>query len=171
MIHNNKLISFLNNPIIILIYSIILFFIADFFAYFWHRYISHSNLNIPILKNIQQSHLKHHTDENDNAIEDFMWIILLILIVSFAVLLLNFIFKLSIYYFVSTLLIGLLVFAINWYVHYSYHTENWLHQYEFFREKVKLHMRHHENINVNYGITTLYADYLMNSYDDKINEN
>ena len=82
-------------------------------------------------------------------------------------MILHFAIKLSIYYFISTLLIGFLVFFVNWYVHYSYHHDDcWLQQYDFFKEKTRKHMLHHKNSNINYGITNLYADYFMNTFTE-----
>lgn len=160
----NQILNIINKPICMIIYGIGLFFVEELFAYFWHRYISHGDSDFYILKQIQNSHMKHHNNENDLALEDFWWVLFLVLLLSIFILLLNLVLGLSIYYFIITLIVGLFSFSLNWYFHYCYHNPNsYLQQFDFFREKTRQHMLHHENYNTNYGIINLYGDYLMGS--------
>lgn len=160
----NNILYIINKPICIIIYVIFLFFAQELFTYFWHRYISHGDSDFYLLKQIQNSHMKHHNNKNDLALEDFWWVFFLLLLLSIFMLIFNMLFQLSIYYFVTTLIIGLLSFSLNWYVHYCYHDQNsYLQQFDFFKEKTRQHMLHHEDYNTNYGITNLYGDYFMGS--------
>ncbi len=59
------------------------------------------------------------------------------------------------------------VFLWNWYIHTAYHIDNhWLNRYEWFRKDKHLHMLHHDNAKINYGVVSHFTDMLMGTYSN-----
>ena len=139
-----------------------LVFLSEIGGYFWHRYIAH----LEILPFVKETHDIHHTIIDDQAHGDFFYICIL--------LTLYLIFLMYLYYRVYITLVLLLIlytavlfpFVWNYFIHTAYHIEDhWLNEYEWFVNDKRIHMQHHINPDVNYGIATHFTDELLNTFD------
>ena len=153
----------MNYIIIILIY-VLLIFITEMGAYFWHN-IAHED----IVPGVHETHKIHHNaDLRHEAHEDFFWVILLLIVLGISLTGLWY----YDYLFVNPKLVilgyGIIVsvFVWNWYVHSAYHIpDHWLNNYEWFRIDKKIHLQHHVNPWVNYGIASHFSDVIFGTYE------
>ena len=74
--------------------------------------------------------------------------------------------RISSYYSMVVYLVIVGVFVWNWYVHSAYHIPNhWLNQYDWFVQDKKIHLQHHVDPTVNYGIASHFSDIIFGTYD------
>ena len=145
---------------------------SEFTAYLWHRYGAHTD----ILPKVYDTHKIHHIAElTHEAHEDFYYIIIILLL---AFILLYFFWYsgymkfigLHVIYPVLAYLIVFTVFVWNWYIHSAYHvSDHWLNQYEWFKKDKRIHLQHHINPSVNYGIASHFNDIVFGTYEYPVN--
>ena len=144
---------------------IFLIYLSEIGAYFWHRWGTHSDI-IPHSLGVQRTHNIHHSIIDDKAHGDFFYVIIGLLILFGVIIYL--IVKNKITY-TTALMIYLpilFVFLWNWYIHSAYHTkDHWLLEYQWFKDDKRIHMQHHINPNVNYGIVTHFSDVIFDTFD------
>ena len=138
---------------------------SEFGAYMWHRFGAHTD----IIPGIHDTHKIHHTsDLLHEAHEDFFWVILILLSVGAGLVAAwysDYLFIPVIYVIIAYLLI-VMVFIWNWYVHSACHIPNhWLNKYYWFRKDKKMHLQHHVNPQVNYGIASHFSDIIFGTYE------
>ena len=147
-------------------YIIFLIIIIEIFAYFWHRYASHNNI---FLRMIRFHHSIHHNDDTDNAENDFVWILLLLLasqILLFIIFSITFHkFNSSILFAIVTLIVTNTMFYYNWYIHSSYHDHShWLHRYSWFRNATINHHIHHVYPTKHFSIASYFPDKIFGTW-------
>ena len=143
--------------IYVLLFLITILF-CEIVSYLFHRYLF---IKTVISTSIREEHRIHH-QSNDNAVHDYLVMLLVMLCVSLLLLVLLPYYPTIVLY---ILLLTVVYFAINWYIHCSYHNENnFLHDYKPFQYLYNFHMQHHSNPQCNYGIVTPLADYLFATY-------
>ena len=154
-------ISYLNYIILF----IMMIFISELLAYCWHKFGAHEDI-IPEMFKVQESHLKHHTIVDDSAYDDFMYILIFLIVYTF---LLIYLIKIQM---ITYLLASCIYFPVlmasfwNFYIHSAYHSENhWLNEYEWFRNDKRIHFQHHRNPTTNYGISTHFSDVIFDTFD------
>ena len=153
------------NIIFWIAYSISIIIAIEIFSYLWHRYGAHSNY----LPGINSTHRLHHSinSEELNGDEDFFWILLLITLFE---LFLGFLVIAKIIpgiLAIVTIIISLVVFSWNWWLHRSFHQNNhWLNSYSWFQKEKSRHQIHHHHPNKNYGIATYFTDKIFNTWLD-----
>ena len=77
----------------------------------------------------------------------------------------NYLYVHPIYVILSYLLLAT-DFVWNWYVHSAYHIQNhWLNNFDWFKLDKKIHLQHHVDPTVNYGIASHFCDIIMGTYE------
>lgn len=134
-------------------------------AYLWHRFGAHTDF-VPLVHDTHKIH--HNADLGHEAHGDFFWVILILtalgagLIVAWYT---NYLFIQPIYVMIAYLLL-VMVFVWNWYIHSAYHIPNhWLNRFYWFRKDKKMHLQHHVNPLVNYGIASHFSDIVFGTYE------
>jgi hypothetical protein len=142
--------------------AVIVLIASEFTAYFWHRFLAHDIL----YKNpVKQMHDIHHNVIDDQAHGDFLYVLLLLFLLFVTLFYFYIQNYIDIYIFCIIFITSLLSFTYSWIIHSAYHINNhWLNQYQWFRIDKKIHMQHHENSNVNYGITSHFPDIIFDTY-------
>lgn len=138
---------------------------SEFGAYLWHRFGAHTD----IVPGVHDTHKIHHiADLTHEAHEDFFWVILILAALGaglVAAWYTNYLFIQPIYVIVGYFLV-VLVYGWNWYVHSAYHIPNhWLGRFYWFRKDKKMHLQHHVNPKVNYGIASHFSDIIFGTYE------
>lgn len=149
--------------ILAIILIILIIFVAELTAYIWHRYISHEE----IIKCIRQTHLDHHqANWLHEAHEDFLWIVIGLIIFTVIILFIYFA-KIA-----PALLLFIIWFTVltifiwNWYIHMAYHQpHHWLEQYNWFNYDRKMHLIHHVNPRKNYGMASHFSDWGLGTFE------
>jgi len=148
--------------LIYLFFIIIMFYLSEIGAYFWHRFGAHTNLLSPV-KNM---HDIHHNNIKDEAHGDFFYVFLLLLFLFIFLSFLYFYNIMSLKIILIIYLPILIVFVWNWYIHSAYHIENhWLNSYDWFRNDKRIHFQHHKNPEINYGIATHFVDEILETFE------
>lgn len=145
------------DALLYLLYAFHIIICAEYFGYIWHKYAAHSSM----LEAVKNTHKIHHMAEID-ADEDFVWLLMLLILleIGLGILVMLNIFPGSMA--IITVIVSLLVFSWNWWIHKAYHEENhWLNQYEWFRYDKALHMMHHRYPHTNYSISSHFFDKLL----------
>lgn len=147
--------------IVYILLFVLLLYVTEVLAYFWHRTAAHS----PYINPVSKTHRYHHIDINDLAHYDFIYLLVLL---TFYLIFIFYLYNKDI---INLTIASLLFFPVclmliyNWYIHSAFHIENhWLNKYEWFQRDKKLHLLHHVNNDKNYGIATHFADTLFNTY-------
>ncbi len=135
--------------------------LSEFGAYLWHRYSAHTDL----IPGVGDTHHIHHTaDLTHEAHEDFYWIIIILLLMGLFIIVLKH--YINIKYMLLIYGVVTIVFIWNWYIHSAYHIPNhWLNTYEWFRRDKHIHLQHHVNPDVNYGIASHFSDVIFGTYE------
>ena len=151
-----------------LIYFLIILIIiigSEIGAYIWHRFGAHTDI-IPGVHNTHKIH--HKANLRHEAHEDFFWIILILVLLGIGIFIgwyKNYIIIPVIYIIIVYVLITF-VFIWNWYIHSAYHIPNhWLNRYKWFIKDKKMHLQHHVNPKVNYGIASHFSDIIFGTYE------
>lgn len=132
-------------------------------AYAWHRWAAHSDI-IPV---IPETHDIHHEIKDDVVLRDYIYILIIMIIIAICLSILNYINILSVTMCTLIYVPLFLVFIGNWYIHWAYHTKNhWLNNYEWFKNYKRIHIQHHINQEVNYGVASHFSDKLFGTFDD-----
>ena len=150
--------------VLLLLYVIAVVVGTEVFAYLWHRYGAHEDY----IPGIHDTHRIHHSmGETHEADEDFVWILLLMIL-----------FELSIGLGVGarivpgiiaivTIIVSLTVFWWNWWIHKAYHQpQHWLNNYSWFSLEKRRHFFHHKHPRLNYGIATHFTDKVFGTWLD-----
>lgn len=139
---------------------------SEFAAYLWHRYGAHS------IPGPHQTHQTHHTaDLTHEAHHDFYWVIMILLLIGLGLFSLwygDYLAMLGIPAFLVFIIYALLflVYTWNWYIHSAYHIpHHWLNKYQWFRTDKRIHLHHHVNPEVNYGIASHFSDIILGTYE------
>jgi Fatty acid hydroxylase len=141
---------------------IIVIYLSEIGAYFWHRFGAHTNIIPPVRK----MHDIHHEDIMDEAHGDFIYVCVLLFFFFLSLFSLYFYNLIDLSLFLSIYIPVLIVFVWNYYIHTAYHIEDhWLNEYEWFQNDKKLHFQHHKNPETNYGIATHFTDEILNTFD------
>jgi len=149
-----------------LIYIIAVIIGTEVFAYFWHRYGAHTNY----IPGIYDTHVIHHMSSLEHeADEDFVWILLLMIIFELIMgigVMINLVpARLAI----VTIIVSLCIFWWNWWIHSAYHNkDHWLNYYDWFITEKDRHYIHHRNPCKNYGIASHFTDRLMGTWIEPI---
>ena len=149
------------NFIIYLSIFIFLIYLSEIGGYFWHRFAHNENSLI-----VKTTHDIHHTIIDDQADGDFFYVC--ILLGLYLLVLIYFYYKAYITLTLLVILYTAVFFPFVWsyYIHAAYHIEDhWLNKYEWFRNDKRIHMQHHLNPEVNYGIATHFTDELLGTFD------
>jgi sterol desaturase/sphingolipid hydroxylase (fatty acid hydroxylase superfamily) len=137
---------------------------TEVFAYLWHRYGAHAD----IIPGIHDTHRIHHMmnlDLGHEADEDFVWILLMMIMFEIIMGLCVIIGFISKIFALITIIISLIVFWWNWWIHKAYHQPNhWLNSYEWFRLEKDRHYVHHYQPRKNYGIASHFTDQIMGTW-------
>ena len=151
--------------IIIFMVFIMIIIASEFGSYMWHRFGAHTD----VIPGIHDTHKIHHNaDLLHEAHEDFFWVLLIKLAVGaglvtawyFNYLLVPVIYVIIVY------ILTVMVFTWNWYVHSACHVpDHWLNKYYWFRKDKKMHLQHHVNPEVNYGIASHFSDIIFGTYE------
>ena len=141
---------------------------SEFGSYSWHRFGAHTD----IIPGPHDTHRIHHTSNlTHEAHEDFFWVVFLLIVGAIG---LTTIWYLGYYdmigilpiYIIIAYSILILVFVWNWYIHSAYHIPNhWLNQYRWFQKDKRIHLQHHVNPRVNYGIASHFSDIIFGTYE------
>lgn len=139
---------------------------TEVFAYLWHRYGAHADY----IPGIHDTHRIHHSAKlTHEANEDFVWILLLFIIAELIVGIAVTMKLISGVLGLITLLISLVVFWWNWWIHKAYHQPNhWLNTYQWFRNEQARHYIHHHRPQKNYGIASHFTDRIMGTWLEPI---
>ena len=137
-------------------------YLSEIAAYLWHRIAAHTNILYPVKK----THDIHHNVIDDEAHLDFIYVCVLLL---FYLIFLSFLYYKEYITFTWLLVLYTPVFLTlvwNWYVHSAYHqTDTFLEQYEWFQNDRRIHMQHHKNPEVNFGIATHFTDEILETFN------
>lgn len=145
--------------LILIVIFIGMMFLAEVGAYFWHR-LAH------VMPPIKQTHDIHHRIIDDQAHQDFLYILGILIIYLITLSWLYYKEKLSLKYLLVLYIPVLLVSIWNWYIHAAYHIENhWLNSYEWFKQDKRIHMQHHRNEATNYSIASHFSDIIFETFD------
>ncbi len=148
--------------IIYVLCFILMLYLTEIGAYFWHRSISHSEYKTFIW----ETHQTHHENVNDLAHLDFLYLFLFIIIYFIVICYLYFTNKINLYIASLLFLPVCITLSYCWYIHTAFHIEdNWLNNYKWFQYDKDLHFIHHNQENKNYGIGTHFADVIFNTYN------
>lgn len=139
---------------------------TEVFAYIWHRYGAHSDY-IPGIHDTHKIHHMMNLELGHEADEDFVWILLIMIfleiIIGLAVMIGIFPGDLAI----VTIIVSLIVFWWNWWIHKAYHQPNhWLNSYQWFQLEKERHYVHHYSPHKNYGIASHFSDVIMNTWNE-----
>ena len=151
-------------------YVIVLIISTEIFAYLWHRYIAHTDY----IPGIGETHEFHHILYSNEADEDFIWILMLIILFEIIIGITILIGLIPGTIGIVTVVINLIVFWWNWWIHKAYHqSDHWLNSYNWFIQEKNRHFIHHENSNFNYGIASHFTDKILGTWIDptSINQN
>ena len=130
-------------------------------SYLWHRFGAHTDI-IPGVHDVHRIH--HEADLTHEAHEDFLVVIILLFLLGLFLFILYKSF-LPTYYLIMIYLTVVAVFVWNWYIHSAYHIPNhWLNQYDWFKQDKKIHLQHHVDPTVNYGIASHFSDIIFGTY-------
>lgn len=145
-------------------YIIALVICTEIFAYLWHRYGAHTDY----IPGIHDTHLIHHMldiDLGNEADEDFVWILLLMIFVELMIGISVMIGLIPGVFALVTIIVSLVVFWWNWWIHKAYHQPNhWLNSYEWFQKEKQIHYVHHYHPLKNYGIASHFSDKIMGTW-------
>jgi sterol desaturase/sphingolipid hydroxylase (fatty acid hydroxylase superfamily) len=137
---------------------------AEVFAYLWHRYGAHDNY-IPGIKNTHDIH--HIMDHTHEANEDFIWILLLMILFELGLGIGVMIGIVNGVLAIITIVIASIVFWWNWWIHRAYHqSDHWLNMYDWFKNEKNRHYIHHSQPNKNYGIASHFTDRVMGTWTE-----
>lgn len=149
------------NSVFWMVYVIAVVVAAEVYGYLWHRYGAHQGY-VPGVKETHQIHHMFDEAAGNEADEDFVWILLLIILFEVIV--------------GSAVVIGLIpgilaivtiitlsvVFVWNWWIHRSFHQpDHWLNDYAWFQQEKEIHLVHHRKPGHNYGVATHFNDRLF----------
>ena len=153
--------------IVMIMIGIIMFYVAEIGAYFWHRFGAHTEIIDKVSLNtlkVKQTHDIHHTIIDDEAHADFFYVCFLLFFYLVFLYLLFYYDYLSFSWLLVLYLPVFITLVWNWYVHSAYHQEDhWLSKYEWFKHDKFLHMNHHIDPNCNYGIATHFTDEILDT--------
>jgi sterol desaturase/sphingolipid hydroxylase (fatty acid hydroxylase superfamily) len=139
---------------------------TELFAYLWHRFGAHAEY----VPSIQITHNIHHlmdASAQHEANEDFVWLMLLMIIVEIMAGLLARLQILPASLIIITIATGWTVFMWNWWIHRCYHIDDhWLNSYEWFKREKSRHLVHHHLPDKNYGIASHFSDRLFSTWLD-----
>tara|TARA_R110002153_G_scaffold273288_1_gene443674 strand:- start:1171 stop:1671 length:501 start_codon:yes stop_codon:yes gene_type:complete len=142
--------------------GISLIYLSEIGGYFWHRIFAHQDI-IPM---VRESHRIHHTDIDDKAHEDFIYVCFFLFVYFWALLYLWYKTYINLALFLVLYFGVFLPFVWSWYIHSAYHIEaHWLNGYSWFRRDKRIHMQHHADPKTNYGIATHFTDEIMGTLD------
>lgn len=152
------------------IYVIAIIIGTEISAYIWHRYGAHNNY----ILGVYDTHSIHHIINLESiapnlllADNDFVWILFLIIIFQLMTGMCIIIGLIPRILGIITIIIILIVFIWNWWIHRTYHIpDHWLNSYQWFRIEKYRHFIHHYNPNKNYGISSHFTDKLLNTWID-----
>lgn len=143
---------------------LVIIFASEFGAYLWHRF-AHTN----IIPEVHDTHRIHHeADLRHEAHEDFFWVILILIALGISLIVAWYyrFMPIPFIYFIISYLLVVMVFVWNWYVHSAYHIPNhWLNGFSWFKQDKKIHLQHHVNPSVNYGIASHFSDVIFGTYE------
>ena len=144
---------------------ILLLSASEMGSYFWHRFGAHTDI-IPGVHTVHKIH--HNADLTHEAYEDFYIVISLLLILGLVLIGLwyNDYLFVPVEYVIGAYVILFIVYVWDWYIHSAYHIPNhWLNNYHWFRKDKKMHLQHHVNPWVNYGIASHFSDIIFGTYE------
>jgi sterol desaturase/sphingolipid hydroxylase (fatty acid hydroxylase superfamily) len=141
---------------------------TEVFAYLWHRYGAHADY----IPGIHDTHKIHHIldlDLGHEADEDFVWILLIMVLIELIMGIIVMIGIISGVLALVSIIVSLVVFWWNWWIHKAYHQPNhWLNSYEWFKKERERHYVHHYNPRKNYGIASHFSDKIMGTWTEPI---
>ena len=156
-----------------IIYILWICIVTEIFAYYYHKYVSHGTY----ITSIHNTHKKHHNihlDVGHESNEDFIWLLLLIIIVQLLTglgILSTIISDTKASYFLIGISTSIVIFYWNWWIHCAYHQDgHWLNYYNWFQKEKEKHYIHHYDPHKNYGIASHFCDKLMGTYVDSLSE-
>jgi sterol desaturase/sphingolipid hydroxylase (fatty acid hydroxylase superfamily) len=140
---------------------VLVIMLVEVFAYFWHRIVAHTD----IVSIVAKTHDIHHTVASNEADEDFIWLLLLMIggeVIAGSIML---------YYptvqLLVTVIVSIIILTWNWWIHRSYHRDDhWLNNFAWFRSDKENHFIHHYNPDKNYGIASHFVDRLCSTWLD-----
>ena len=134
---------------------------TEVFAYLWHRYGAHDDY----IPGIHDTHKIHHMldlDLEHEADEDFVWILLIMIFIELIMGIAVMIGIVSGAFALVTIIVSLIVFWWNWWIHKAYHqSDHWLNSYKWFQQEKERHYVHHYDATKNYGIASHFSDKFM----------
>lgn len=137
---------------------------AEIFGYVWHRYGAHDDY----IPGIHTTHQIHHISEHD-ADEDFVWILFMMITLEFILGLCVMTHIIPGVLALITIIVSLIVFWWNWWIHKAYHNPNhWLNSYTWFQREKYRHYIHHYNPQNNFGIASHFVDRIVGTWIDPI---
>lgn len=143
---------------------ILMFYVAEVGAYFWHRIGAHTEIIDNLGIKVKKTHDIHHTVIDDEAHADFIYVCFLLLFYLTFLLVIYYYNYIDFTWLLILYLPVLLTLVWNWYVHSAYHIEDhWLNQYNWFQHDKRIHMLHHTNPYTNYGIATHFSDEIFST--------
>lgn len=151
--------------ILIIIYIIALVIGIEIFAYFWHRFGAHMD----IIPGLHETHHIHHKLIINEADEDFIWLLLLLIIMEVAIGIGILIGLIPGLIGIITIITSFIVFYWNWYIHKAYHDDqHWLSSYSWFQLEKTRHFVHHNHPNLNFGIASHFSDIIFGTYQSDL---
>lgn len=152
-------------------YVLALIVATEVFGYLWHRFGAHTD----ILPGVHSTHSYHHSrslDAKHEADEDFVWVLLLMVLFELAVGVGVLIGLLPGLIAIITIIVTLTVLWWNWWLHRAYHDPgHWLNQYAWFQQEKARHYIHHDQPQNNYGIASHFMDVLLNTWTESYETN
>ena len=134
---------------------------TEVFAYLWHRFGAHADY----IPGIHDTHRIHHILYFNEADEDFVWILMLMMIFEIIVGIGVMIGLIPGILAIVTIIVSLIVFWWNWWIHRAYHQpDHWLNSYAWFQHEKDRHFIHHENSSLNYGIASHFNDWILGTW-------
>lgn len=147
-------------------YVIVIIISTEIFAYIWHRYFAHTNY-IPGIYDVHRIHHMLDLNLGHEADEDFVWILLIMVILELIFGIAVIIDIVSGIFAVVTIIVSLIMFWWNWWIHKAYHQSNhWLNSYKWFQREKERHYVHHNFPQKNYGIASHFMDVIMGTWTD-----
>lgn len=141
---------------------------SEVFGYCWHRYGAHADY-IPGIRSTHRIH--HHTPLNlgHEADEDFIWILLIMIIFELIICIAVTIKLISGIFGIVTVIVALVVFWWNWWIHRAYHQkDHWLNSYTWFQSEKDRHYVHHDKPQYNYGIASHFVDKFLGTWIEPV---
>jgi len=139
---------------------------TEVFAYLWHRYGAHADY----IPGIHDTHRIHHImklEAGHEADEDFVWILLLMIIFEIFISIGVMIGIIPGLLAIITIVVALIVFWWNWWIHRAYHDPNhWLNLYDWFLQEKARHYVHHDHPTINYGIASHFTDRFFSTWSE-----